>query len=548
MFAWYICTTAHLIMISLNSRRITLTWPLSGSTRLEPVRNPAGFLTACLVLLILISIGAWIFYFRQNLTLSYNDARSHLNIARRMVDSLQPGFAQIGSVWLPLFHILELPLVSNDYLWHSGIAGSLISMVSYVLGGIYLVRISGKLRFSTPAVIISLAVYCLNPNLIFLQTTPMTESLLLFLTIASVFYLLSWTEDLNTSSLVKAAFFTFLTTITRYDGWFLLAYMGLAVAYIGKQKKGWIFAQGNFFLFCTLAGFGIVLWLFWNRIIFGDFFYFVTGPFSAKAQQDAIMYQLGLATKFDFIYSLFVYLFTIRYNLGTWILILSLAGSGMFFSSGRYSRMVKVAVAALLTPFVFNVTSLFFGHSVIYLPDLPPYTWFNDRYGVMMLPAAALAIGFLAGRKKVFAALALAVIVIQFALMYTGNNIITIEDGVRGASGEYLDDAAAWIQNHAPEGLILVAASSNDALLFRSGLPLRRFITEGVRRYWDVALAEPSAYAAYVISHRGDIVDNHLRQNPDFLNNYRLVYQDSFSHIYRLDPGTATPLTPKDLP
>jgi len=64
-----------------------------------------------LATLVVVSISAWGFYFQQGLTLSYNDARSHLNVARRVVDSLQPGAAQIGSVWLPLYHVLEIPFV-----------------------------------------------------------------------------------------------------------------------------------------------------------------------------------------------------------------------------------------------------------------------------------------------------------------------------------------------------------------------------------------------------------------------------------------------------
>ena len=61
----------------------------------------------------------------------------HVNIARKVVDHPEDSFwqryVQIGSPWLPLQTILMLPLVANDSLWRSGVAGSLISMLGFVV-------------------------------------------------------------------------------------------------------------------------------------------------------------------------------------------------------------------------------------------------------------------------------------------------------------------------------------------------------------------------------------------------------------------------------
>ena len=46
-------------------------------------------------------------YHRLGLTLSHYDARGHLVVARRIFDSLTPGWQQIGAVWLPLPHLLN---------------------------------------------------------------------------------------------------------------------------------------------------------------------------------------------------------------------------------------------------------------------------------------------------------------------------------------------------------------------------------------------------------------------------------------------------------
>ena len=55
-----------------------------------------------------IGVGSAITYYVQDLTLSHYDAKAHLVVARRIVDSMRPGWMQIGAVWLPLPHLLNL--------------------------------------------------------------------------------------------------------------------------------------------------------------------------------------------------------------------------------------------------------------------------------------------------------------------------------------------------------------------------------------------------------------------------------------------------------
>lgn len=499
-------------------------------------------------LLLLLSVLAWAFYFKQDLILSYNDARSRLNIARRVFDSLQPGFAQIGSVWLPLYHIAELPFVWNDYLWHSGIAGSIPSMISYVLGGYYLLRLTKVLKFDIWASLLTFSIYALNPNLLFMQAIPMTESLLIFLAIASCYYIVSWVKTDNIKDLIGGALFTFLSTLTRYDGWFLVFFATFVVFFVTFKKRGWRVAEGTVVMFVTLAGLGVFLWLLWNYMIFNDPFYFALGPFSAKAQQDVLNAEGRLLSKGNPIYSFFLYLLVAKFNVGIWLLILSSIGIVYFVKSKNYKSEVKLAVSLLFVPFIFNVFSLIAGHSVIHIPQLPPYTWFNDRYGLMVLPAVALVSGFIVQGKKAVFVVSMLILLNQNYTMYMNNDIITIEDGVRGSSGEFLDSAGNWLQEHAQGGLILVATSSNDALLFKSGLPLKRFIYEGAEKYWAQALENPTINAEWVVMHKGDLVYENLRENENFLENYTLYYKDDFSYIYKRDFSKQEPLTVEELP
>src|SRR6266851_1529473 len=63
--------------------------------------------------------------YKHGYIVAYGDAESHLNIAKRVVDSLTPGFAQLGGIWLPLPHLLLAPFVLFNYLWRTGLAGSI---------------------------------------------------------------------------------------------------------------------------------------------------------------------------------------------------------------------------------------------------------------------------------------------------------------------------------------------------------------------------------------------------------------------------------------
>ena len=69
---------------------------------------------------------------RAGLTLSHYDARGHLVVARRIVDSLTPGWQQIGAVWLPLPHLLNAIPAQIDPLYQTG-APAVVSVASFAL-------------------------------------------------------------------------------------------------------------------------------------------------------------------------------------------------------------------------------------------------------------------------------------------------------------------------------------------------------------------------------------------------------------------------------
>src|SRR5215510_15943386 len=80
----------------------------------------------------LIIVNAFLFLLSRDLTFVHIDAIAHVNKARGLFDNVTPGIRQLGSIWLPLPHLLIAPLTWFDDLWRTGAAGSLLSMTCYV--------------------------------------------------------------------------------------------------------------------------------------------------------------------------------------------------------------------------------------------------------------------------------------------------------------------------------------------------------------------------------------------------------------------------------
>src|ERR1700723_4376155 len=88
-----------------------------------------------------VSILAFLFYYQRSEVLLYGDAIAHINIARRVFDSKTPGLLQLGTVWLPLQHLVIMPFIVSIRMWQNGSGGSIPSMAGYVFGGLGIFRL-----------------------------------------------------------------------------------------------------------------------------------------------------------------------------------------------------------------------------------------------------------------------------------------------------------------------------------------------------------------------------------------------------------------------
>ena len=539
-------------MIGFNFPTFTLQINLREST-LQSVKNFFEEKGAILISVILttISVLAFMTYFQNGLGLAYNDARSHLDIGRRVVEGLKPGLAQLGSVWLPLPHALMIPTVWNDFMWHSGLAGALISMISFVGTGLIVYQFLKQFGVGLLGRLLGVLVFLANINILYLQSTAMTELLLIFTMTAGTYELVMWHKEEKILSLIKAAFWIMMASLVRYDGWFLLLFAAILIIFHTFKTKGYKVAEGTLIFFATLAGLGVFLWLLWNQLIFKDALYFAFGPYSARAQQVQLEQAGVLATKGNLLLSLKIYLYALIYNIGAFTTILGVLGMIVFWVNRKIDQSVRIATTALLTPVIFNILALYLGHSVLFVQGISGDTWFNVRYGVMMLPTIAIFAGYLVHKLIPLRATIIGLFIFVTFFAFASTDAVTIDDARVGSSQKNVSEVAGWLNQNAKNqpGFVLISVASHDAIIFSSGLPMKRFIHEGTGRYWESATIAPDRWARWIVMRTNDLNDSTFKlvKQSGQLEKYELVESYPFADVYQLKAEYLSGLNPAAL-
>ncbi|MBI4084449.1 MAG: hypothetical protein HY431_00945 [Candidatus Levybacteria bacterium] len=537
-------------MVSFSLRTLSLSVSMSA----ERLKRIVGFFEKhatlfLIVVLSAISVFAFLYYLDSGLGLAYNDARSHLDIGRRVVEGLKPGLAQIGSVWLPLPHLLMVPTIWSDFMWHTGLAGAIQSMLSFLGTGILIYLFLKKLGVGLLGRLIGVFVFVANINILYLQSTAMTELLLLATMTAAAYELMVWHKDEKLLNLIKASAWVMLSTLIRYDGWFLLFVATLLVMVHTLRRRNFRMTEGATLVFLTLSAFGIVLWLLWNLLIFKDPFYFAFGPFSAHAQQEQLDQAGVLATKNDIILSTKVYLYALAYNSYAFSLVLGLIGLIVFLRDKTVAAGVRISSLALLAPLFFNILALYLGFSVLFIQGFSGGTWFNARYGIMMMPTIAIFIGYLVHRAKELKYVVIGLVFLTTFFAFANGDAVTIDDARVGSSQKNVSEVSGWLRENVKnaDGFVLISAASHDAIIFSSGLPMKKFIHEGTGTYWESATTSPDRWARWIIMRTND--DNDLtfrsvKKTTGFAK-YDKVQSFPFADIYEIKPEYVSQLETK---
>ena len=463
------------------------------------------------------SIISFWYFFQTHQIVLYGDTYAHMLITRRVFDNATPGLAQLGGVWLPLPHLMMLPFIWNDYLWRTGLAGSIPSMACYMIATVYLFLAARRLTKDSRASFVGTLLFALNPNVLYLQTTALSEIVLIATLTAASYYFLAWAQEDKLNALILAAVATFLATMARYDGWFLFLAFLVLIGLIGMIKRQrWAQIEGNLIVFSIMGGLGIVLWLAWCYIIFGDPLYFQRGPFSSQAQQKALIDAHVLFTYHDLWQSIRYYTIDSILNVGVALFVLGIIAVAVFvFRRRQWSEMLAALV--FLVPFAFYVLSLYTGQAALYVPGaVPPdleHQIYNARYGVEVVAPMALFLATLANsmslRRRLLGFLGhiviVGVIIVQTVLTASGG-IVSLQDGQFGLSCAHSHSIIIFLAQHYEGGRILedLYDTKIDALNPEAGIDFKNMVYEGSGRLWQQSLRDPASMVNWIIVNPAD--------------------------------------------
>ena len=503
--------------------------------------------------------------FTRGYVLLYGDAVAHLGIARRILDSRNPGLSQLGGVWLPLPHLLIMPFVQKMLWWQTGLAGAWPSLLCYVVGAAGFYRLARRMMVPRWA-FVATAFYLLNPNLLYLATTAMTEPLFLailvwmtLLTVECVDAIQALETHVNQKrprsqkrdlghadlqmkaigrKLIVISIVIFAAVMTRYDGWIAGAAVWCVLAWQVMRTRG-LFAKivPEFVLFTLITVTGPLLWLWYNQHFMGDPLDFMRGPYSAAAieKKTAPLGAKHYRGWHNIGWSLLFYTRTAQVDAAAWetgFAVMAAASWGLWltlrrgFQVPQFSSAQRAAIL-LWMPIPFYMYSVSYGSVPIFIPQLYPHAFYNSRYGMEMLPGLVLftfiTVAWLertwtATRPllvKLLPRIMLGVAALNSVAMMYFVPLVLKEGIVNAATRMPFESSIARQLESFPQGVpILMHNSDHIGAIQQSGIPLKQMLSENDYDSWKAALSDPAVKAGYVVAIAGDPVDDAVKAHP----------------------------------
>ena len=480
------------------------------------------------------SLVAW-HYHAAGLTLSHYDARGHLVVARRIADSITPGWQQVGAVWLPLPHLLNALPVQIDVLYRTGASAVAMSVASFVVTSCAIAWIIWLLTESPGAAVAGTAVFAFNPNVLYLQSTPMTEPLLLALMTAGVALLMHHLDGpggagaaerpTRKPSTAAIGWVFALACLTRYEAWPVTG-SALVGAVWARWRQDWSSRAiakevGGLALYPAVA---IVGFSAFSRVVVGE--WFVSGGFFTP-ENKAVGLPLTAIAEIAW---------GTRVLSGPLLLGAGLVGLAAITAVGLVSRRRPHVVIALALATTMAVPWVAFvkGHP------------FRIRYMVPLIVAEAIGAGVAAGYlRRVRWARALAIVAVLTSLAVELHPLdpaapMVVEAQWDRPNAPVRAEVTACLGQREPGSKIMASMGSLGHYMqeaSRSGLAIRDFLHEGNGDIWLAALDGPRPFAEWLLieekAEGGDMLAHIARERPSFLDGYRRVCDGAGLALFR---------------
>ncbi|MGR9107671.1 MAG: glycosyltransferase, partial [Gammaproteobacteria bacterium] len=473
----------------------------------------------------------------EGLTLASGESGIHLYLANRLLNSTTPGFSQLSPAYLPLYHLLTAPLTLNNTLFTTGMAGSLISALSYSAAVIYLYLIAEIVTNSRKTALLGTLVFALNPNVLFLQAVPSEIMLTIATLLATSYYLLRWLENYRPTTILALAAASFLATLASYSGWLLFGVVLLIVAYSGKQRG--IDTQqnaSNLILYMLLGGLGIVLWTAWNGLVPEQPVGFNTVLLPSECALLA-----NRSVSHDLVSVGRVLFHSAVALLGPVLIGVAVFGFAFLVQRMRRASLITLGVSTTAIPAAALLLALLTGQTALLVPPLDATHLLNIDQAVVLIAPLAILIALsaqglysLAGpgavRQAVFP-IGLLLIIGQTGWMVTQNKVLTLNEARAGISAQASNDIVRYLARHYTGGLVWMSSPNGLAypLVTQGGVSTRKLIHAGSSKQGK-GLAAPPARASWIIVNNADPNDRIAR----------LIAIHDASYLIDFDPVVST--------
>ena len=494
------------------------------------------------ILMGIISVGI-LYLIDENSLLYYGDAVSHLYGARRFVDSNDPGIIQMGTVWLPLPHLMMLPFSLVDSLFSSGLAG-LVNLPLHALTSVLIYKIILTQTKRSWIAVIGGLLYASNPNLLYLGITAMTEAPFLLFFVASIYFLQKWMlqlqDSINLKYILLSSIFVSLATLCRYEAWILAPILVLFTIFFAlkksKDKKTIIV------ILISLVSFsGIIFWVGWNQVIYDNPFEFANAQFYAASSQ-AVERPYR-----DFLYlqpQNVLYIYGAAATMISGPILLFFAAAGYFSHLREKIKTFPNSVYFFMSlPVLFTMFTMFIG-----IGEMSQW-WFNARFATFLTPLVIVLVSVILLRlEKSHKKLVLGIIVtglFVFQVISPTFGVVTYLDAYGGwtyKQAPYAKQTSDFLYENYDEGKILIMTGSSQAhrIMISSGVDLIDY-NEGIESFlfksyfkepwdhnkWIVIGLEPDSDSANAVKFWLD--------NMDMLEtHYDMVNQNQYYQVFKL--------------
>ncbi len=467
-------------------------------------------------------------------------------MARRIIDSLLPGWQQVGAVWLPLPHLVNMLPVQIDWLYRTGASAIAFSVISLTLAVWAIASLIVRTTGSTSGAVAAAALLILNPSVLYLQSTPMTEPMLFAATMLAVMLTCEWLDGLRTPTAASAALAA--ACMTRYEAWPITAAVtALAVFVQLRRRTPFASAIAGAARLAAIPAAAIALFAINSRWTTGV--WFVSSGFFVPENTEA----LGHASvAFDQVriglYQLSGTALVWSGYLGAALIVVACAAPA-FLAGRRVGPHLTALEPAACAP---GRESLLVLLALAASAALPWYAYlqghpFRIRYDVPLIAAcAALAgagVGLLWRRVQPIAAA-----VIVAAALAQGHPFDRTTPLVRESQRDVVNKAGraavtAYLVQHYDGSTIMMSMGSlahymHD--LSAQGFRVHDFLHEGNGDIWKLALTSPRTVVRWIAieekAEGGDALYQEARRHQRFLEGFDRVAEGGGVALYRAQP------------